>query len=186
MEYFKLGVILLIGICVAVAIYDDSAGPVSANISQQASAESGDSLPPRNPDIDAAAAEMADRGAAPPVTTGAGDPYAAGQQARGVAEYARSKADLLDQMRVAEFAARCRVIAPTDVTVMLLSGLRAISDDNTRAGLSDYHPDLLPAAKAAAAEGDARADGPGACDYWLQHPDVVAGVRQAAELAQIQ
>jgi len=115
--------------------------------------------------------------------TAASDPYAAGQHVLGEQEYAQSKTELLDRVRVAYFAAGCRVIQEVEVQMIFLSGIHRISDDDIHAGRSDYHPDLLPAARIAATEGLMRAKQSGSCNYWLQNPDAVAEIRQQAQLA---
>jgi hypothetical protein len=126
----------------------------------------------------ATSGQQADESHTPPT-----DPYATGQKALDDKIYAQSKAALLDQVRTAQFALRCRVIGDTEANMIYLSGARRISDADLNAGRSDYHPDLLPAAKAAAAEVDARAQQSGACDYWQQHPEDVAEIRREAQMA---
>ena len=121
----------------------------------------------------------------PPATelpSGPGDPYAAGQQALRQSEYEQQKAELLAKAKRAAWAARCRVITVSEAEVINLAGLRSISDADIAAGRSDYHPDLLPAVRAAATEAYQAAAGPNACTYWQQDPTAVANMRTEAQL----
>jgi hypothetical protein len=120
------------------------------------------------------------------MSTSSADPYAAGQAALANSEYQQSKADLISEVQTAYYAAHCRVIQGIEAQMILQTGVTRISRLELDAGRSDYHPELLPALKAAAEAAVMRAKQPGACDYWKESPEAVAEIRRLGELALMQ
>ena len=113
-----------------------------------------------------------------------GDPYATGQRALGQREYLQRKSDLMERVARAEQASRCGVIPKMEVDTISIQGMNIISQADTMAGRSDYHPDLIRDLRAIALNVANEVDQNRAlCSYWQQNPEAVAEIREEGQLS---
>ena len=126
-----------------------------------------------------APASTPDDSAGPP-----GDSYAAGQRALAQREYLQRKSGLMERVARAEQASRCGVIPKMEVDTISIQGMNIISQEDTMAGRSDYHPDLIRDLRAIALKVANEVDqNRGLCSYWQQNPEAVAEIREEGQLS---
>ena len=91
--------------------------------------------------------------------------------------YKQDRAQAIDAVRNAYFAAGCKMFTADEVLPLVAQKASDLNEEAKAHGINDEK--LQEELNAAGQDGAMKAQQSGACDYWEQHPDAVRAVRQA-------